>query len=609
MLNNCHLSKLIPEQAAKYGERTAMSYRDYDINQWVPITWNTFADTVKAVSASLLHWGVGVQENIGIFSQNKPECLFTDFGAYALRAVTVPLYATSSGAQVSYILNDAEVRFLFVGEQQQYDTAFGVISLCSTLEKIVIFDRKVKKNPKDHLSIYFDEFLELGKQGNYQEELNRRLADARFEDLASILYTSGTTGASKGVMLTYGMYHEAFRVNDRVLNLDEKDVILNFLPFTHVFERAWSYLCLCEGAQLAVNLRPLDVQRSMQEVHPTCMSSVPRFWEKVYQAVLDKMESGSFLERKLISEALETGGRYWQEYTAKGITPPLGMKLKYQMFSKTIIKKLRKTLGLERANFFPTAGAAVPPEVERFVHAAGLDMKVGYGLTESTATVSCDVGGTPVTMGSVGRLIDGIEIKFGENNEILLRGKTITPGYYKKESETKAVIDADGWFHTGDAGYMKDGELYLTERIKDLFKTSNGKYIAPQMIETKLSIDRYIEQLVVVANERKFVSALIVPAYKLLEDYATEQGIAFNSREELCGNPVIRKMLAERIETLQQDLAHYEKVKRFLLLTEPFSMENGELTNTLKVKRNVVYQHYKTQIDRMYAETEQSGKY
>ena len=231
-------------------------------------------------------------------------------------------------------------------------------------------------------------------------------------------------------------------------------------------------------------------------------------------------------------------------------------------------------------------------------------MKVGYGLTESTATVSCDRANQVITPGSVGRVIDGLEIKIGENNEVLLRGKTITPGYYKQESATREANDADGWFHTGDAGYIKNGELFLTERIKDLFKTSNGKYIAPQMIESKLVIDRYIEQAVIVADERKFVSALIVPDYKLLERYANEQGIIVGSRDVLCKEPTVLKMLAERIETLQQDLAHYEKIKRFLLLTEPFSIENGELTNTLKVKRRVVYQRYATEIDKIYAEAE-----
>lgn len=605
MLNNLHLSKLIPEQAKRYGEREALSYRDYDCGRWLSVTWNQFSETVKAVSQALLRFGVKVQENVAVFSQNKPECLYVDFGAYGVRAVIVPFYATSSAAQVTYMMNDAAVRLLFVGEQQQYDTAFSVVSHCAALEKIVIFDRKVQKNPQDHLSVYFDEFLaQVGADEQLESEYAQRQADASFDDLMNILYTSGTTGNSKGVMMTYSMYHEAFRVNDMALNLTENDVALNFLPFTHVFERAWSYWCLTEGARLAVNLRPTDVLQSLREVHPTCMCAVPRFWEKVYQGVLEKMENGSFVERKLIGEAIEVGSRYWAEYKSKGITPPVGLSLKYAFFSNTVIKKLRKTLGFERANFFPTAGAAVPPEVEKFVHAAGLNIVVGYGLTESTATVSCDIPEKTVTLGSVGRMVDKLEIKFGENNEILLRGKTITPGYYKKEDATREAIDSEGWFHTGDAGYMKDGELFLTERIKDLFKTSNGKYIAPQAIESKLVIDRYIEQIVIVANERKFVSALIVPAFPQLEAYAAEQGISYASRQELCAHPAVNKLIADRIETLQQDLAYFEKVKRFVLLSEPFGLENGEMTNTLKVKRNVVYEHYKAQIDAMYAAAE-----
>ena len=291
-------------------------------------------------------------------------------------------------------------------------------------------------------------------------------------------------------------------------------------------------------------------------------------------------------------------------YKSKGITPPLGLAMKYKLYDRTIIRLLRKTLGLERANFFPTAGAAVSPEVERFVHAVGINMIVGYGLTESTATVSCDHVDKPITLGSVGRLIDKLEIKIGENDEILLRGKTITPGYYKKETATREAIDADGWFHTGDAGYLKNGELFLKERIKDLFKTSNGKYIAPQMIESKFVIDRFIEQVVIVADKRKFVSALIVPAKDALQRYAAEKGISVDTYAELCQHPKIVKMVAERIETLQQDLAHYEQVKRFTLLAKPFTMEAGEMTNTLKIKRRVVYEHYAAQIDKMYADAE-----
>ncbi len=604
MLNPSHFSKLIHEQANKYQDAVAMKYRDYGIGKWLPITWREFSDKVLQMSKSLLSMGVKVQENIATFSQNKPECLFVDFGAYGVRAVTIPFYATSSGAQVVYMMNDAEIRLLFVGEQLQYDVICEVADQCPTLQQVVIFDSSVVKKEGDTRSMYLDEFLKLGENGDFDAELKQRVADANPQDLANILYTSGTTGNSKGVILTHEMYIEALRVNDAVLDLSEKDVILNFLPFTHVFERAWSYLCLAEGARLAVNLRPQDMQKSLQEVHPTCMCSVPRFWEKVYHAVLDKMENGPLPMRVLIRAALNVGGERWEKYTSKGLTPPLGMRIKFALFNCTIIQILRKTLGLERANFFPTAGAAVSPDVERFVHAAGLNIKVGYGLTESTATVSCDRDDQVVTMGSVGRLVDKLEIKFGENNEVLLRGKTITPGYYKKEEETRAAIDEEGWFHTGDAGYMKDGELYLTERIKDLFKTSNGKYIAPQLIETKFSLDKYIESVVVVANERKFVSALIVPAFAVVEKYAEENGVEYASRADLCRHPEIIKVIADSIEELQADLAHYEKVKRFVLLPESFSMEKGELTNTLKVKRRVVYEKYAKEIEQMYAEVQ-----
>ncbi len=609
MLNKSHLSKLIFEQAARYGERPAISWRDYDLNEWVSASWVEFAETVRRTSLSMLRLGVGVQENVAIFSQNKPECLYVDFAAYGIRAVTIPFYATSSAAQVKYMVDDAEIRYVFVGEQLQYDTALSAMADCPTFKQIIIFDNKVKRAEGDMTSVYLEELLAQlpDEMADFEKELQARYDAATPEDYASILYTSGTTGESKGVILTHSMYNEAFRVNDAVLDLDEKDVILNFLPFTHVFERAWSYLCLAEGARLAINLRPNDVLQSLREVHPTCMSSVPRFWEKVYQGVLEKMEHGSYLERKLIGGAIKCGARVWTEYTSKCKPLPFFLKLRYNFYRKTAMKRLRKTLGLERANFFPTAGAAVSPEVEKFAHTADLNMTVGYGLTESTATVSCDVLGTPRTLGSVGRLVDGLEIKFGENNEILLRGKTITPGYYKKEAETRAAIDEDGWFHTGDAGYMKDGELYLTERIKDLFKTSNGKYIAPQMIETKLALDKYVEQVVIVADKHKFVSALIVPNLGLLQKYAAEHEISTSDVASLCRHPEILAMLQERIERHQQDLAHYEKVKRFILLPQPFSVETGELTNTLKVKRRVVYERYAAEIAQIYEEAEREA--
>lgn len=605
MLNTSFLATLIHEQAKIYGDKTVMSYRDYDKNEWIPITWNEFSDTVNKVSNALLALGVNVQENIAVFSQNKPECLYVDFGAYGIRAVTIPFYATSSEAQISYMVDDAEIRYIFVGEQEQYDIAFRIMPYSSTLHKLIIFDPKVVKNSQDTISIYFDEFLRLGEEQLHQKEVKKRMSEVQEDDLVNILYTSGTTGTSKGVMFTNLMYHDAMIANDKVLNLTENDVVLNFLPFTHVFERAWSYLCLAEGVRLCVNLRPADVLQSLQEVHPTCMCAVPRFWEKVYAGVQEKIRTSNPVQRALLQEALHVGKTYNVTYKMRGLQPPLPLKMRYKFFEKTVIALLKKTLGLENANFFPTAGAAVPPAVEEFVHAAGINMVTGYGLTESTATVSCAWKGLPKTIGSVGRVIDGLELKIGENDEILLKGTSITKGYYRKEDATRSAIDSEGWFHTGDAGYIKNGELFLTERIKDLFKTSNGKYIAPQMIESKLVVDRFIDQIVIIADQRKFVSALIVPDYAVLEDFARRHHISYTSIAELCRNQDIVRMILFRIDTLQQEFAHYEQVKRITLLPEPFSMEKGELTNTLKIKRNVVNQNYAGVIDEMYKENNQ----
>ena len=296
------------------------------------------------------------------------------------------------------------------------------------------------------------------------------------------------------------------------------------------------------------------------------------------------------------------GKRYNVDYKLRGLEPPLPLKLRYMVYEKTIIALLKKTLGLENANFFPTAGSFIPPAIEEFVHSCGIKMTAGYGMTETTATVSCDWHHSPVSIGSVGRVLEGIEIKFGEQNEILLRGETITKQYYRKAEITAQAYDEEGWFHTGDCGYIKDGELYLTDRIKDLFKTSNGKYISPQALESKFVVDRYIDEVAIIADERKFVSALVIPDYTLLEQWAHDNAIAFENREQLCNNPIVNKMVMGRIETLQQEFAHYEQVKRITLLPHPFSMERGELTNTLKIKRPAIAKNYQAQIDKMYEE-------
>lgn len=602
MQTKYHLSTLVHKQAAKYGDRQVLIYRDFGSLKWKSLSWNKFSQLVKQVSNAMLNLGVGVQENVGVFAQNCVEYLYTDFGAFGIRAVTVPFYATSSEQQIQYVVSDAQIRVLFVGEQEQYDKANRVLPLCSSLEKLVIFDRSVRIKPHDTSAIYFEDFMKLGENCPRQSEVESLYKQANSDDLANILYTSGTTGDSKGVMLSHGQYEAGIEANSKAVPVGEKDRVMMFLPVTHIFERAWDFYAISRGATIIVNTYPKEVQQSMIETHPTCMCSVPRFWEKVYIGVRAKIDSAGVMKRKLFKKALAVGRKHNIEYLSRGKRPPLLLSLEYKMFDKAIFSLVRKQLGLENANFFPTAGSYVNTEVEEFVHSIGLDMMVGYGLTESLATVSNDHIGKPYTIGSVGRIIEGLELKFGENNEILLKGPTITKGYYKRDALNRESFTEDGFFRTGDAGYIKDGELFLKERIKELYKTSNGKYIAPQMIESKLLVDKYIDQIAVIADQRKYVSALIVPDFALLEEYARENNISFNNREDLCRSKKINKMLKERIDTLQQQLAGYEQIKCFTLIPHNFTIEAGEVTNTLKIKRRVLSINYAAEIEKMYEE-------
>ena len=597
-----HLSVLIHDLANKYGDKTALTFKKFGSDKWQSVSWNQFSLRVKQVSNALLNIGAKPYDKIAVFSQNCVHYLYTDFGAYGIKVCSIPFYATSSEQQIQYMINDGQVRFLFVGEQDQYDKAHRVFALCPSLERIIIFDSSVRISTHDPAALYFKDFIKLGENLPRQTEVEALYQSASMDDMANILYTSGTTGDSKGVMLTYGQYDAALRANDEVVPVSEKDRVINFLPFTHIFERGWAYLCLSEGAQLFINTYPHEIQESMRQVHPTCMCSVPRFWEKVYIGVKAKMDEAGPVQKKLFYHALAVGRKRNIEYIANGKRPPLTLELEYKIINKTILSMVRKQLGLEHPNIFPTAGAYVSPEVEEFILSVGIGMVVGYGLTESLATVSCVHLDKRFTIGSVGRPISSIQIKIGEDNEILLKGPTITKGYYHRDTTNAKVFDEEGFFRTGDAGYMKDGELFLTERIKDLFKTSNGKYIAPQQVEALLLVDKFIDQVAVIADQRKFVSALVVPEFRLVEEWAREHHIAFSSREDLCANEQVKKMLQERVNTLQQQLAYYEQIKRITLLPHHFSMESGELTNTLKIRRPIINKNYQAEIDKMYEE-------
>lgn len=597
-----HFAELIHRQAEKYGNRTALKHRDNATGKWLKISWREFSDKVMLTAKAMAEFGIKVQENIGVYSQNMPQCLYTDFGAYGNRVVSIPMYATNSPGQIEYIINDAKIRTLFVGEQLQYNNAFKVQKDSKYLERLVVFDPAVKMNPEDKTSIYFDDFLRLGDNAHAESTVKIRMTEAVPEDLATIIYTSGTTGESKGVMLPHSCYLEAMRIHDvRLPLVTDKDLSMSFLPMTHIFEKAWCYYCLHKGVTIAINQDPKMIQKTLPEVHPTLMCNVPRFWEKVYAGVHEKINSASPAMKKIFLDAIETGRKYNLEYKNKGIPAPCGLKLKFQFYNKTVFTLLKRVLGIERGRFFPVAGAPLSDTVNEFLQSVNIPIAYGYGLSETTATV-CFYPEIGFQFGSIGEVMPGVQVKIDPgNNEILVKGKTVMSGYYNKPEETKRAFTEDGFFRTGDAGRLEGNTLFFTERIKDLYKTSNGKYIAPQAIEMVMSGDNYIEQIAVIGDQRKFVSALIVPAYPLLKKYAGEKGISFESREELVKNKDIIRFIEARVEEHQKNLASYEKIKRFTLLPEPFMM-GCELTDTLKLRRPVVLQKYATEIEAMYEE-------
>lgn len=596
-----HFAELIHRQAEKYGSRTALKYKDNTSGKWTKISWQTFSEKVMLTAEALAEFGIDVQENIGIYSQNMPQCLFTDFGAYANRVVAIPMYATSSPAQIEYIVNDASIHTLFVGEQLQYNNAFIVQKESSVLNRIIIFDSAVKLNPDDKTSVYFDDFLRLGDNAHAQTTVKIRMNEANEDDLATIIYTSGTTGEPKGVMLHHSNFLEAMRIHDiRLPLVTDKDLSMCFLPLTHIFEKAWICYCFHKGVKVAINLNPKEIQETIKEVHPTLMCNVPRFWEKVYAGVNDKINSSSPFMKSLFTHAIKVGKLYNLEYRNNGLKAPFLLKLKFIIYNKLVFNLLKKKLGIERGKMFPCAGAPLSDDVNRFLHSVNIPLVYGYGLSETTATV-CFFPDKGFIFGSIGTIMPDIEVRIGADSEILVKGKTVTSGYYNKPTEN-ANSFIDGWFRTGDAGRLEGNTLYFTERIKDLYKTSNGKYIAPQAIEITLSGDKYIEQVAVIGDQRKFVSALIVPSYPVIEEYALQKGISYSSRQELVENKEIIRLIESRVEDLQKNLASYEKIKRFTLLAEPFTMEGRELTDTLKLRRPVVARKYAVQIEAMYRE-------
>lgn len=593
---NFHIVKRIREQIAKGCDRVALKHK-ID-KEWHGISWKQFGQRIDAMSLALLSQGIKIQDKIGIFSNNMPQWTIADIASLQLRAVTVPIYPTNTADQASYIVQDADVKVLFVGEQEQYDAAMSFFDECEQLELIIAMSDNI--DLKGFASAtHWHSFVESSAE-EQQAELGARLEQLNMDDLLTLIYTSGTTGQPKGVMLDYANIAAQLEGHDERLNISNDDVSLCFLPLSHVFERAWTFYILYSGATNCYLQDTMQVRDALGEIKPTVMCAVPRFYEKIFSAIHEKVSKAPLIRKVLFTWAVNMGAKMALCHQ-ENRQPSLLLKKSYALADKLVLSKLRALLG-GNINFMPCGGAKLDETIGRFFHAIGINVKLGYGMTETTATVSCwdDKCFNP---DSIGMSMPGAQVKIGENKEILVRGPMVMRGYYKMPEETALSFDEQGFLKTGDAGHIDEqGNLFITDRIKELMKTSGGKYIAPQVIEGAIGKDHFIEQIAVIADTRKFVSALIVPCYDSLEEYAKELNIKYHDRLELIKNNQVVEMLEKRVNDLQKELAKFEQVKKFKLLPKAFSMDKGELTPTQKLRRKVINDRYQDEIEEMYKE-------
>ncbi len=601
MIEKNILTTLIARQTARYGDTPAL-YTRID-GRWEPKSWLSLGEDVSHCACAMELLGLEEGERIAVFSPNMAQIIITDFAAFANRVVPVSIYATSSAEQVEYIVRDAGARMIFAGSADQYHICRGVMERVGTLMQIVVYD-EIERDADDKTTLTFSQLLELGAKAGEKcrAEVERRTAAATPDDIATLLYTSGTTGEPKGAILPHSCFDAAISFHHRRLtSVTDSDTSMCFLPLSHIFEKAWTYYCFDTGVTVYINRDPRQIQDTIREVHPTCMCSVPRFWEKAYATIQDKMSRMPAFSRWMCARALKIGRRRNLDYVRLGRPVPAWLERRYRFYDSRIFAKVRRLMGVDRGNIFPTAGAPLSNNIVEFFHAMGVNVMIGYGLSETTATVSC-FPAVGYEIGTVGTVLEGIEVRIGEENEILVKGPTVMRGYFNKPEETAAAFTPDGWFRTGDAGrFDPRGALVLTERLKDLFKTSNGKYIAPQALESRLGEDKYIEQVAVIGDKRKYVTAIIVPAIEAVKEYARKKKIQYRNLEDLVRNSEIRRLIEQRIEAMQEGLASFEKIKKFTLLPREFTMESGELTNTLKIRRPVINSRYASEIEAMYA--------
>lgn len=597
------LTTLVSANAATTPDRVAYSTIRSGNAEILSTTWKELDALKQKLALALETLGVGVQERIAVFAPNMGESLIADFAAYAIRAIPVALYPTSSPSQVEYILRNSKAKVVFAGSTRQYKVLREVVGNCPDIIAVVTMSDEIEVDSTDKMTMRLQTLYELAEKASdmCKKEVERRTAEASPNDIATLIYTSGTTGEPKGTILPHSCFNAQLECHRDILTMvSENDTSMCFLPLSHIFEKAWTYFCLWMKIRVTVNYDPRDIQATLRRVKPTCMCSVPRFWEKAYTAIQEKFSHMGPMAKRLFRGASQTGMKRNLDYMRTGKPVPTGLRVKYALYEKAVYARIREAIGIPRGNIFPTAGAPLSDEIVEFFRAMGINIMIGYGLSETTATVSC-FPERDYVIGTVGKLIPVVEAKIGEQNEILVKGPTVMRGYFNNPEETAEAFTEDGWFRTGDAGRFDDeGNLILTERIKDLFKTSNGKYIAPQALESRLGADPYIEQVAVIGDRRKYVTAIIIPAFEALKQYARQKKIQYRSIDDLIRNTDIRALISNRIEKLQSGLPSFEQIKKFTLLPKEFTIESGEITNTLKLCRQVISSHYSREIEAMY---------
>lgn len=600
------LVEIIPQQAKRYGEREAYRFCWRKDGEWQSTSWNEFNAQVDVAGKALARMGLVEKDTIAICSPNTPQILITELGAFQNRLTSIPLYSSSSQEQYNFIIRNGGAKVLFVGDSHQYPLAYNYWKQYpESVMKIVVFKNdELQLMPDDNITVFWDDFVRFGMEAgeDVAKTVAKRMDDALPEDMATLIYTSGTTGEPKGVAITHANYDAAIEAHMKLLKqVSDKDLSMAFLPMSHILEKAWSYFCLTKGIAIAVNYDPRIIQDTIHSVHPNIMCCVPRFWEKVYAGVKEKIAGMSRMQRIMVERALKVGKKRNLNYVRVGKKAPWLLEKEYGFWDDRIFKKLKHAIGIPNPNMFPTAGAPLSDRIVEFMRSVGIEVVIGYGLSETTATVSFY---PPIDyeIGTVGIPLPGLQVRIDENGEILVKGETVTPGYFNNPEANKAAFTEDGFFRTGDAGYFtKSGALVLTERVKDLFKTSNGKYIAPQMLESRLAENKYIDEVAVIGDQRKFVTALVVPNLSQLRRWAEEKGIDYEDTDKFVGNPEVVAFMMEQINSVQADVAEYEKIKRITLLPHHFSIMHGEVTNTMKVRRPIVAKRYSKEIEAMYA--------